>query len=90
MNQQTIANWLTEKGYTITKQTELDDEVDGAVYLNEFPDAHIQIGYDYMLVVKETKDGSFIFYPERNAVLSLIDDMEREQHPALELEKYHG
>ena len=53
--------WLKANGYPVLSVSEPSDVEDGEIKITEM--VHIQCGYDYICVVRETPDEEFSFSP---------------------------
>lgn len=64
-------------GVKTGKVTEADDQCDGDV---EITDAiHVQVGYDYVCVVKKLDNDTFQFFDNRDKLDDLVNDIKRAQ-----------
>ena len=67
-----IANRMKKEGFAPFEVSEADDLEDGIVRISDA--VHIQVGYGYANVVRETKKGSFYFYdPAKNYNQLIVD-----------------
>lgn len=71
----TLAELLEAYGANVVKFTEGDDLVDGEVEISDT--VHVQVPTHGGLpgVVEEREDSTFFFYPERNSIKALLDDI---------------
>lgn len=56
-----IASIVRGIGINVEAVSELDDVQDGCVLMNGW---HLSVGVNYLIPVRHTGDGKFMFYPE--------------------------
>ena len=68
-----IASHLNFLGFSILETIEPSFEADGTI--NVTPNVHVQVGEDYLIVVRETRNGGYVFSPVRDNSIDLVHDL---------------
>lgn len=69
-----LAALLEAKGLPTFETHEPNENEDGAVMLTAR--VHVQVGYDYVNVVRQCGPHEFLFYPPRTGVKALLADVQ--------------